>query len=154
MSKLTSADYNNILNLINAVYATPNVPGVIRNKAGTGYSCSNIILSYRLLYPESTLTDDQICSLLSRGSRSGVFTTTCAGSTDPDVSTCSTGLALYFVNNSMVRVNPTNKIYAVAFNGLIPPPPVPIYNPLVDSIPAISYAAFVTTGFSNGSGNC
>ena len=154
MSKLTSADYNNVLDLIEAVYATPNVPGVVRNPSGYGYPCSDIILSLRLLFPTSTLTDNQICNLLIRGSRSGVFTSACSGATDPEISSCESGLALYFVNKSMVRVNPANKIYAIAFNGPTPPSTVPIYNPFIDSTPAINYAAFVTTGFSNGSGNC
>jgi hypothetical protein len=154
MSKLTPADYDNVLDLIEAIYATPNVPGVVRNTSGSGYPCADIILSLRLLFPSNTLTDIQICNLLVRGSKSGVFKTTCSGATDPEVSSCGTGLALYFVNNSMVRVNPANRIYATAFNGLTLPQTVPIFNPYIDSTPAINYAAFVTTGFSNGSPNC
>ena len=152
MSRLTSQDYDNVLDLIEAVYATPNVPGVVKNQYG--YQCTDIILSMRLIYPGNTITDAQICNLLARGSRSGVFLTVCSGSTDPAVSTCDDGIALYSVNRNMVRVNPTNQIYVTAFNGVPSQPTVPIFNPYIDMTPAISGAAFITSGTNGGSNTC
>jgi hypothetical protein len=122
MSKLNTSDYNNVLDLIEAVYATPNVPGVSRLTAGScGYSVNDIIASLRLRSPENTMSDADVANMLIRGTRSGVFNVYY-----PDIASASTtvvwcnaseaGEPVYFVNQNMVRVNPANKVYADAFN--------------------------------------
>ena len=152
MSKLSPTDFDNVVVLIESIFKTANVPGVIRNQYG--YPCADIILSVRLAYPTNTMTDQQICVLLARGARSGVFKTICAGASDPEISTCGSGVALYSVNTNMVKVNPMNQIYSTYFNGPPTVPPTGVYNPLYDSIPAINYAAFITSGFSSGTNAC
>ena len=133
MSKLTAADYENVLLLIEAVYATPNVPGVVVCRTSLcGYTVAEIIASVRLRFPASTLTDADIQSLLLRGARSAVFNVVCSNAVSADVSECeapSVSVPLYTVNQNMVRRNAANKVYADAFN------PVPV-KPLVDVVNA------------------
>lgn len=121
MSKLQSSDYENVLDLIEAVYATPNVSGVSRLRGALlcGYSVDNIITSLRQRFPSNAMTDDQVVDLLVRGSRSGVFNIYCSNAANSNVSECDdagVGQPLYHVNQSMVRRNPANAIYANAFN--------------------------------------
>jgi hypothetical protein len=123
MSRLTPADFDNVIDLIEAVYATPKITGYGRSSGVYSYafSVANIILSYRANFPSGTMTDAQIANLLLRGSRSGVFGVICSNATSSSVSECDSSVtiaeALYNVNQSMVRVNPSNKIYAAVFNG-------------------------------------
>lgn len=126
MSKLGPADYENVLDLIDAVGRATVTKCVNLTTKGTsrcGASVANILAKYRVLYPASTLTDDEIISLLQRGARTGVFGLFCSNATSDAVSVCDpnrVGVPLYFVNQQMVRVNPANKVYAAAFNGPAP----------------------------------
>ena len=123
MSRLTPADFDNVVDLIQAVFATPKVTGYSRSSGVYSYafSVSNITLSYRSLFPSGTMTDAQIANLLLRGSRSGVFNVICSNATSPSVSDCDSSItiaeALYNVNHNMARVNPSNRAYLVVFNG-------------------------------------
>ena len=117
MSKLQSSDYENVLDLIEAVFATPNVPGVTRRQRA--YTVDDIIASLLLRFPHSTMTDSQVTELLVRGSRSGVFNVICSNAIAAEVSECDpagVGQPLYNVNQNMVRRNPANAVYANAFN--------------------------------------
>ena len=128
MSKLNSSDHENVLDLIEAVYATPNVPGVARSPCG--YSVTQIIASLRLKFPSNTMTDEQVADMLTRGVRSGVFNRACSTAIPSDVFVCANqcdGELLYRVNQNMVRLNPANAAYANVFN-----PPAPKVNLLGD----------------------
>lgn len=117
MSKLNSSDYDNVLDLIEAVYGTPNVSGVTRSSCG--YSVTNIIASLRLRFPNNTMTDEQVADMLTRGVRSGVFSRACSTAVASDVYVCANecgGEVLYRVNQHMVQLNPANAVYAKAFN--------------------------------------
>lgn len=121
MSKLKTSDHENVLDLIEAVYATPNVPGVSRlgGKLLCGYTTDNIIASLRQRFPSNTMTDSQVVDLLVRGSRSGVFNVYCSNAASTNVSECDdvgAGQPLYHVNQNMVRRNPANAVYASVFN--------------------------------------
>jgi hypothetical protein len=121
MSKLNSSDHENVLDLIEAVYATPNVPGVSRSPCG--YSVTQIIASLRLNFPNNTMTDGQVADTLTRGVRSGVFSRACSTAIPSDVYVCANqcdGEILYRVNQNMVRLNPSNVAYANAFNSPAP----------------------------------
>jgi len=155
MSKLTAADFNDVLDLIEAVYATPNVPGVARLNGALlcGYAVDNIAASYRLRFPTGTLTDAQITDLLVRGARSGVFNIFCSNATATDVAACdavAAGAPLYHVNQSMVRRNPANAVYANAFN----PPAVRTnlsvgcggVNAPIDAVGSSYFGVFTTGG--------
>jgi hypothetical protein len=127
MAKLTSADYENVLDLIEAVYRAPNVSGVSRLGCATacGHTVANIITSLRQHFPTNTMTDTEVEDLLARGARQGVFNKACATATDSEVSECEplgTSQPLYHVNNNMVRVNQANKVYADAFNTALEEP--------------------------------
>lgn len=130
MSRLVPSDYQNVIELIEAVSRVPSVPGIVVSKCSSnvcGYTCSEIIDSMHYFFPSSTLTDAEICNLLLRGSRSGVFKVVCStASTDPEVSEClQDGEPLYLVNQSMASVNSANQIYANHFNGGPPQYPSP-----------------------------
>ena len=123
MSRLTPADFDNVIDLIEAVSATPRVTGYGRSSGVYSYafSVANITLSYRSLFPSGSMTDAQIANLLIRGSRSGVFNVICSNATSPSVSECDSSItiaeALYNVNQNMARVNPSNRAYTAVFNG-------------------------------------
>lgn len=123
MSKLTPADFDNVIDLIEAVSATSKITGYGRSSGVFSYafSVANIILSYRAKFPPGTLTDAEIANLLLRGSRSGVFNVICSNATSSSVSECDSSVtiseALYNVNQNMARVNPSNRVYTAVFNG-------------------------------------
>jgi hypothetical protein len=117
MSKLNPSDHENVLDLIEAVYATPNVPGVSRSPCG--YSLTNIIASLRLKFPNNTMTNEQVADILTRGVRSGVFSRSCSTAIPSSVFVCASqcdGEFLYRVNQNMVQLNPFNATYAKVFN--------------------------------------
>jgi hypothetical protein len=116
MSRLRPSDYSNVIDLIQAVFRTPSIPGVVRNI--DGYLCTDIILSLNTYFPANTMTNEQVCDLLARGARSGVFRRGCSGdSTTTDVSCIESPVTpLYSVNSAMARVNPANKVYIDALN--------------------------------------
>ena len=155
MSKLLSTDYNNVLDLIEAVYGTPRVVGVPYSSCG--YTLSNVISSLRIQFPSNTMTDAEVEDTLIRGVRTGVFRRSCSTATTGQF--CNTSCAgdlLYSVNSNMVRTNPANKIYAAVFN---PPAPKANYNkncfgvndPIDQSVGAF-YGAFTTSGGGVGNG--
>jgi hypothetical protein len=150
MSRLTPADVNNVIDLIQAVFATPNVTGYSRSSGVYSYAFSieNITLSYQLLFPSGSLNMTSIADLLLRGSRSGVFKVLCASATNSSVSRCDSSVtsseALYNVNMQMARVNPANKVYTSAFNAPAPPVQVGVYNNSIDA--QISTASNFTVG--------
>ena len=159
MSKLTASDFENVLDLIEAVYATPNVPGVGPRPPGgplrCGYSVSNIIASFRRRFPQSGLSDSDIDNLLMRGSRQGVFNVYCSNAVALDFAQCedtsaSASEPLYHVNQNMVRRNPANKVYADAFNA--PPVQSSTNDVLVDGFPIESRLACATNAAVGGSG--
>jgi hypothetical protein len=155
MSKLQSSDYNNVLDLIEAVYATPNVPGVSRLRGALlcGYTTTNIIASLRLVHPENTMTDEQVNDLLVRGSRSGVFSIFCTNAVDTQISECDdagVGQPLYHVSHNMVRRNPANAVYASAFNPPATKPDLSIgcggVNAPINASGTSHYSVFTSSG--------
>lgn len=117
--KLVPADFNNVLDVIDAVNAVPRASLVVIGNFFTGASVANIVLSYQALFPAGTLTPGDLADLLLRGARSGVFNVACPGATSPDASTCESppfSDPLYMVNQNMVKRNPLNKVYAAAIN--------------------------------------
>jgi hypothetical protein len=159
MSKLNSSDHENVLDLIEAVYATPNVPGVARSPCG--YSVTQIIASLRLNFPSNTMTDGQVADMLTRGVRSGVFNRACSTALPSDVFVCANecdGEILYRVNQNMVRLNPANAVYAKVFN---PPAPKPnllgdcgVINSLIDPSTNGSYFSVFTFGGTASGSTC
>ena len=151
MSRLTNADYENVLDLIEAVYRTPNVSGVLRLRCTSpcGYNPVDILSSYRATFPNSTLTDNQVNDLLVRGARSGVFSKSCSTATSSDVSECGVGSPVYHVNNNMVRANMKNSVYALAFNG----PPVPRVVPCDESTNGDINSSIACVSATGGNGN-
>jgi hypothetical protein len=154
MSKLLSTDYNNVLDLIEAVYATPRLAGI--PFSGCGYTLENITSSLRSLFPDNTMTDSEIADTLLRGVRSGVFSRSCPTATSVCQTSCA-GELVYAVNQQMVRVNPSNKKYVAALNR---PAPKENYNKncfgvndLIDQSVGAFYGAFTTSGGGVGSGN-
>jgi hypothetical protein len=139
MSRLIPADFDNVIDLIEAVSATPLITGYGRSSGVLSYAFSvpNIIASYRNKFPQGTMTDDQIANLLIRGSRSGIFNVICQSATSAAISECDNSItpaeALYNVNQNMVRVNPANRIYASVFNGSTKPSYVGVYNYPIDA---------------------
>ena len=161
MSRLNPADYNNVIDLIQAVFATPNVTNYTRSSGVYSYAFSieNINLSYQQLFPSGPLNISSITNLLLRGARSGVFNVICASATNSSSSRCDSSVtpsdALYNVNMQMARVNAANKIYTSAFNAPAPPVVVGPYNYSIDA--QISGASnFITSsgGSPIGSSGC
>lgn len=121
MSRLRTTDYENVLDLIEAVSMTPTVSGVSRLGCTVtcGYTVTDIISSLRLNKPSNAMSDAQVVELLNRGARQGVFTKVCSNAIAPDVAECDDaglGAPLFRVNQQMVARNQANKIYADAFN--------------------------------------
>jgi hypothetical protein len=155
MSKLLSTDYNNVLDLIEAIYATPRLANI--PFSGCGYPLETVISSLRTQFPDNTMTDDQVADTLLRGVRSGVFKRSCStATTESYCNTSCAGELIYTVNSNMVRANPANKVFAAVFN-----PPVPKQNfnkncfgvndPIDPTVGAF-YGAFTTTGGGVGNG--
>lgn len=162
MSKLLASDYDNVLDLIDAVGMTGGVPGVtkLRCTAACGYNTSDIIASMRMNFPDNTMTDGEITNLLARATKSGVFTVTCSTAISADLAECDldgTGLPLYRINQSMVKVNPANKPYAAAFNARYATPNVAneYVNQSIDAVICAGASNTASVGSSSGfAGNC
>jgi hypothetical protein len=162
MSKLVASDYDNVLDLIDAVGMTGSVPGVTKLKCAVacGYNVTDIIASVRLNFPDNTMTDDQIANLLSRATKNGVFNVVCSTAVSSDLSECDltgVGQPLYRVNQSMVKVNGANKVYADAFNAryATTPIPDPLVNPYYDAnIACVAANTAGIGGLSGTVGNC
>lgn len=154
MSKLLSTDYNNVLDLIEAIYATPRLAGI--PFSGCGYTIETITSSLRSLFPDNAMTNTEIADTLLRGVRSGVFSRSCTTATSYCETSCA-GELLYAVNKQMVRVNPSNKQYVSA---LTSPAPKENYNKncfgvndLIEQSVGAYYGMSTTSGGGVGSGN-
>lgn len=156
MSKLLSTDYNNVLDLIEAIYATPRLAGIPFN--GCGYTLADVISSLRSLFPDNTMTDSEVSATLLRGIRSGVFRRSCT--TASATSFCPTSCAgdlLYTVNQQMARVNPSNKKFLAAFNRPAPKESLMskncfAVNDIIDQSVGAYFGAFTTSGGGVGNG--
>ena len=149
MSRLTPADFENVLTLIASVYQTPNVPGVARLGCGgpgicTGYTVDDIIASVFQNYPDSALAAagaDAIEDLLVRGSKSGVFVKSCSTATTLDIYCDATADPVYRVNGNMAKFNMANQVYLNVLNAPLPPnyAPLCVDYPIDANIPSLSY---------------
>lgn len=74
--RLTTFDFDDTIDLIKSIFSLGN--------AGCGetcgFTCAEITASYRVINPDSDLTDNEICNLLNAGRRSGVFNSVCSAS--------------------------------------------------------------------------
>lgn len=161
MSKLVAADYETVLDLIEAVSAAPKVPGASNkvNDVFVGFSVDVVLQSYRLLFPASTLTDGEVIDVLQRAGRSGVFRVIASNAGVPGLSCCEilqSSEPRYSVNQQMVRVNPANRVYAQAFNGPSTSTATGVYSAgyPIDPVPLGSFVASAGDGNSLGQVSC
>lgn len=115
MSRLRTSDFTNVVELIQALFLTPAVDGV--TKSTYGYSCEDITLSLRANFPANTMTDNEVCDLLARGAKSGVFLRSCASAALDGTIACGITQPLDYifrVNPNMGRLNPSNVVYLKA----------------------------------------
>jgi len=125
MSRLNASDFDNVIDLIRAVYALGPLNGC---GVTCGFQCSQIIDSLRRVVPSNTMTDAEVCDTLERGVRSGVFrrhnvSSDCIDPLDEEDALCgnnanfdATIVSLFHVNQQMVMVNNANKVYADYYN--------------------------------------
>lgn len=78
--RLNSSDFNNVIDLIGAVYALG--PGGCGSTCG--YTCAEITASLRIVSPGNDMTDQEICDTLRAGANSGVFGVQCQASISQD----------------------------------------------------------------------
>ena len=115
MSRLRTSDFTNVVELIQALFLTPAVSGV--TKSTYGYSCADIILSLRANFPANTMTDNEVCDLLARGAKSGVFLRSCVSAALDGTIACGITQPLDYifrVNPNMARLNSSNLVYLKA----------------------------------------
>ena len=149
MSRLTSSDFEDVVDLIHAISALGR-PGYGNN---TGFTCAVITDSLRVVVPSNTMNDEEVCDMLTRGVRSGVFNRNNISANCPTIPTvedasCDSSLIIesrFWINQNMVNVNGRNAVYAKYFNDAAAARrgPIPTY-----------YDVYDTTGgvYSGGSG--
>jgi hypothetical protein len=136
MSRLNSNDFQDVVDLINAINALGNT-GYGNN---TGFTCQEIIDSLRIQVPANTMSDAEVCDTLTRGVRSGVFrrnnlSDSCPAAPTVEDASCDSSLitsSRFWINQNMVNADNRNKVYADYFNGLAAARRGPIavtYNP-------------------------